>query len=101
MSHHTSHQIRVINHWTVASLQREARQFSPISAVQACAGYLVISVLTAEIKTFVQILNSVPYEISTSRTTCYNIQTRHIRMPHPQSVNKDSDTSGAFLVTYL
>ena len=54
MSHLTAKEIRVINHWTVASLQREVKQFSPASAVQACAGYFVISVLNAEIITFVK-----------------------------------------------
>ena len=54
MSLHTAQKIRVINHWTVASLQREVKRFSPLSAVQACAGYFVISVLNAEIITFVQ-----------------------------------------------
>ena len=77
MSHHTAEEIRlintVINHWTVASLQREAKQFSTVLAVQACAGYFVISVLNAEIITFVKTLYFISHEISTSHTTCYMV----------------------------
>ena len=73
MSHHTAQEIRVINHWTVASLQREVKQFSPVLAVQACAGYFVISVLNAEIITFVKTLYFISHKISTSHTTCYMV----------------------------
>ena len=73
MSHHTAQEIRVINHWTVASLQREVKQFSPVLAVQACAGYFVISVLNAEIITFVKTLYFISHKISTSHTTCYSV----------------------------
>ena len=71
MSHHTAQEIRVINHCTVASLQREVKQFSPVLAVQACAGYFVISVLNAEMITFVKTLYFISHKISTSHTTCY------------------------------
>ena len=73
MSHHTAQEIRVINHWTVASLQREVKQFSPVSAVQACAGYFVISVLNAEIITFVGTLCFISHKISTCHITCYMV----------------------------
>ena len=71
MSHHTAQEIRVINHWAVASLQREVKQFSPVLAGQACAGYFVISVLNAEMITFVKTLYFISHKISTSHTTCY------------------------------
>ena len=71
MSPHTAQEISVINHWMVASLQREIKQFSPVLAVQACAGYFVIFVLNTEIITFVKTLYFISHEISTSHTTCF------------------------------
>ena len=53
MSHHTAQEIGVINHWTITSLQREVKQFSPVSEVEACTGYFLFTVLNAEITTFV------------------------------------------------
>ena len=50
---------------------REVKQFSPVLAVQACAGYFVISVLNAEIITFVKTLYFISHKISTSHATCY------------------------------
>ena len=46
---------------------------SPVLAVQACAGYFVISVLNAEIIAFVKTLYFISHKISTSHTTCYMV----------------------------
>ena len=77
MSHHTAQEIRVINHWTVASLQREVKQFSPVLAVQVCAGYFVMSVLNAEIITFVKTLyfiSLVTAALSLLTDKCHSLQ---------------------------
>ena len=69
----------VINHWTVASLQREAKQFRPVSTVQACSSYFVISVLNAEIITFVKTFNKIFLIVA---GMSYFIAQRFVYQPH-------------------